>query len=136
MSSTSVTNIDVTVEKFIEHCFKKLRSPWNPFRILSKAQKTSVMSLKLFSAFSETPFSTSVYEGNYIFVWDCMNSSKTVFFKSSIHWLEMWINTLKEYCNEDRMNPSLYPKLKMQIFNGLIAIFQLIFSRNIPQRYL
>ena len=45
------------------------------FRILSKAWKTFVMSLKLFSACSETPFSTSVYEGNYIFVWNCMNSS-------------------------------------------------------------
>ena len=55
-------------------------------------------------------------------------SSKTVILKVHIRDPNfMRIKLVIEYYDGDSMNRSLFLKLKMQIFNGLIAILQLIF---------
>ena len=106
---------------------------WNSFRIPSKAQKTFVMSLKLFSGCNGTPISTSPKIGNYNF---CLWKVHSIPLKSSnknhkkkIQRFQMWMNTVREYCNVNCNNRSLFLKLKMVIFNGLIAISQDVFKK-------
>ena len=62
VSSTSVTNIDVTVEKFIEHCFKKFKKPLEPI-------SNSFKSLKDFCHVIKVIFSMQWNALFYVSLW-------------------------------------------------------------------
>ena len=61
-----------------------------------------------------------------------MNSAETVIRKTQN---KKRINTVRKYCNDYFMNPLLFLKLKIIIFNGLIAIFQDIFKKYPKEVY-
>ena len=62
VSSPSVTNIDVTVEKFIEHCFKKFKKPLEPI-------SNSFKSLKDFCHVIKVIFSIQWNALFYVSLW-------------------------------------------------------------------